>query len=148
MILADTNILARMTAPSDPQCAIARRAVHLLFGRREQIIIVPQNLFEFWAVDTRKLGPPPTGQNGLGLKPKQTSQWLNYFQRRFKLLHDTEELVGLWHDLVKNLGITGMRSHDIRLVAAMQNHGMTTLLTFNFDHFRNCPITVVDPASL
>lgn len=58
MILLDTNLLVRMTDSMDPQCAAARRAFHGLLARREQLIIVPQNLYEFWAVATRKFGVP------------------------------------------------------------------------------------------
>jgi predicted nucleic acid-binding protein len=83
MILLDTNLLVRMTDSMDPQCAAARRAFHGLLARREQLIIVPQNLYEFWAVATRKFGVPPAGQNGLGMTSKQASLWLRFFQRRF-----------------------------------------------------------------
>lgn len=93
MILLDTNLLARMTDSAHPQCATARRAVHSLLARRERLIIVPQNLYEFWAVATRKPGPPPAGQNGLGMTPDQAGHWLRFFQRRFTLLHDREELL-------------------------------------------------------
>jgi hypothetical protein len=69
MILLDTNLLGRMTDSTDPQCAASRRAFHVLLAWREKLIIVPQNLFEFWAVATRKRGAPPAGQNGLGMTP-------------------------------------------------------------------------------
>ena len=148
MILLDTNVLGRFTSSADPQCLVVRKGIAALVARGERIVIVPQNLFEFWAIATRKKGLPPAGQNGLGLSVNSTSLWINTFQRRFKLLYDKDDLFKLWHDLVKSLGVTGLRSHDIRLVAAMQSHGITTLLTFNVNHFRNCPITVLDPASL
>ena len=100
MILLDTNWLGRITDSSDPQCAASRRAVHALLSRSERLIIVPQNLYEFWAVATRKPGPPPSGQNGLGMNSGQASQWLHYFQRRFALLPDRADLVDSWHALV------------------------------------------------
>jgi hypothetical protein len=50
--------------------------------------------------------------------------------------------------MVRGLGITGIRSHDARLVAAMQTYGIERLLTFNAEHFRRFSIAVVDPASL
>jgi len=148
MILLDTNVLVRMTDPADPQCAVARGTIHSLFSRRERIVIVPQNLYEFWAVATRKVGLPPSGQNGLGMTASQSSQWLRFFLRRLTLLNDQENLITLWHDLVSTLGILGAKSHDARLVAAMQSHGIARLFTFNADHFRNFPITLVDPMSL
>ena len=66
------------------------------------IFAVPQNLYEFWAVATRKRGGPPAGQNGLGMTPKQASQWLQFFQRRFVFLSDREELFTSWHALVRS----------------------------------------------
>src|SRR5437868_4898415 len=120
MILLDTNLLARMTDSKNPQCAASRRAVHTLSAKRERLIIVPQNLYEFWAVATRKPGPPPAGQNGLGMTCEQASQWLHFFQRRFTLLPDRTELLASWHALVTTLGIKGLKSYDARLAAAMQ----------------------------
>jgi predicted nucleic acid-binding protein len=148
MILVDTNILGRMPDRSDLQYSTAHRAIRSLVATGERLFIVPQNLYEFWAISTRKRGSPPSGQNGLGMTVNRASLWLGFFQRQFTLLYDRADMVKLWHDLVKNLGVIGIRSHDLRLVAAMQSHGITTLLTFNTAHFRNCPITVVDPASL
>jgi len=148
MILLDTNLLARMTDSMHAQCAASRRAVHTLLARRERLIIVPQNLYEFWAVATRQPGPPPAGQNGLGMTCEQASQWLNFFQRRFTLLPDRAELIGCWHELVKSRGIKGFKGHDARLVAAMQTYGIQQLLTFNANDFKGFPITIIDPASL
>ena len=71
-----------------------------------------------------------------------------FFQRRFTLLHDKEDLLTLWHELVSGLGVLGTKSYDARLVAAMQSHGIKNLFTLNTDHFRNFPITLVDPTSL
>jgi predicted nucleic acid-binding protein len=148
MILLDTNLLARITDSAHSQCAIARQAVQASLAKRERVIIVPQNLYEFWAVATREPGTPPAGQNGLGMTPEQASQWLRFFQRRFILLPDREELLAHWHSLVRTLQIKGLRSHDARLVAAMQTHGITRLLTFNTDDFKGFSITLVHPASL
>ena len=67
MILLDTNLLTRMTRRQDPQSILAREAVQTLVKRGEKLIIVPQNLYEFWDVATRPSGPPPGGRNGLGI---------------------------------------------------------------------------------
>jgi predicted nucleic acid-binding protein len=148
MILLDTNLLARMTDPANPHCADSRRAVHRLFANRERLIIVPQNLYEFWAVATRKPGSPPAGQNGLGMTCAQASQWLRFFQRRFTLLPDRVDLPAVWHTLVNTLGIKGFKAHDARLVAAMQTYGMSRLLTFNTVDFKSFPVVAIDPASV
>ncbi len=148
MILLATNLLGRITNSADPQCLVARRAIHTLLARQERLIIVPQNLYEFWAVATRRPGAPPAGQNGLGMTPEQASQWLRFFQRRFLLLPDREELFTLWHTLVSTLGIKGLRSYDVRLVAAMQSYGITRLLTFNTKDFKAFSVSLIEPSSL
>lgn len=146
MILLDTNLLTRMTRSHDPQSRVARAAIQTLLGRGEQLIIVPQNLYEFWAVATRPPGAPPGGSNGLGMTAAQAAHWLRFFQRRFVLLPDQEDLCELWQALVETQGITGFRAHDARLVAAMQSYGVAQVLTFNGAHFRGLPIAVIDPA--
>jgi predicted nucleic acid-binding protein len=148
MILLDTNILTRITQSYDPQSIVARAAVRSLVVRREQLIVVPQNLYEFWAVATRASGPPPAGRNGLGMTPEQAGQWLRFFRRRFTLLPDREEICSLWQDLVERRAVTGFRAHDVRLVAAMQSYGITRLLTFNTSDFRDLPIATLDPMSI
>src|SRR5437868_8800244 len=122
MILVDTNLLARMINSAHAQCAIARHATTVLRERGERLFIVPQNLYEFYAVATRKAGAPPTGQNGLGMTPNQAGLWLKYFQRRFMLLADREDMLSYWHELVVANSIKGLRSYDARLVAAMKAH--------------------------
>lgn len=146
MILLDTNLLARLTNKSHPHGAVARAAVHALLARRERLIVVPQNLYEFWVVATRRPGPSPAGQNGLGMTTEQASQWLGFFQRRFTLLPDRDDLPARWHAFVKARGITGFRAHDARLVAAMQSYGIARLLTFNGKDFAGSGVVVIDPA--
>jgi len=148
MILLDTNLLTRITRTNDPQPGLARHAIQSLVARGERLIIVPQNLYEFWAVATRAAGMPPAGANDLGMTPSQAGQWLRFFQRRFTLLPDREDLTSLWQTLVENHRVTGFRAHDVRLVAAIQSYGITRLLTFNGNHFSSLPVTILDPASV
>jgi len=148
MILLDTNLLGRITDSTDPQCTAARRAIHVFLTRHERLIIVPQNLYEFWAVATRKAGPPPAGQNGLGMTCGQASQWLHFFQRRFTLLPDRTKLPEYWHHIVESLSIKGFKSHDARLVAAMQTYGISRLLSFNGNDFKPFSVTIIDPATV
>lgn len=148
MILLDTNLLTRLTSSVHPHGPISRKAIQKLLARREQIAIIPQNLYEFWAVATRLPGTRPVGENGLGQGTEQASQWLRFFQRRFTLLPDRDDLPIRWHDLVRTFSIKGFRAHDARLVAAMQCYGMTHLLTFNGEDFKGLGIAVIDPQSV
>ena len=143
MILLDTNLLTRITRSHDPQSGVARAAIQTLRKRGEPLIIVPQNLYEFWVVATRPSGAPPAGQNGLGMSTAQAGHWLRFFRRRFTLLPDRDDLNTLWQALVESHAVTGSRAHDVRLVAAMQSYGMMRLLTFNTG---DLPVTVLDPA--
>jgi predicted nucleic acid-binding protein len=147
MILLDTNLLTRMTRSHDPQSGVARAAIQELLRRRERLIVVPQNLYEFWVVATRASGKPPLGRNGLGMTPVQAGHWMRFFRRRFTLLPDRSEVSDLWQALVETHAVTGFRAHDVRLVAAMQSYGITRLLTFNADDFSGLPITVLHPGN-
>jgi predicted nucleic acid-binding protein len=143
-----TNLRTRMTRSQDHQCALARGAIKKLVARGERLIVVPQNLYEFWAVATRPPGPPPAGRNGLEMSPTQAAHWVRFFRRRFTLLPDRDQLSDLWLGLVETHGVIGFRAHDARLVAAMQSYGIAQLLTFNIGHFRGMPVTVIDPEML
>ena len=77
MILLDTSLLVRMTRSRDPQSGVARAAIQALLRRRERPVVVPQNLYEFWAVATRARGAPPAGRNGLGMTPAQVVAMVN-----------------------------------------------------------------------
>jgi predicted nucleic acid-binding protein len=148
MILLDTNLLTRITQSHDPQSGVARRAIQTLLGRGERLIIVPQNLFEFWAVATRSPGAPPGGRNGLGMTCTQAGNWMRFYRRRNTLLPDREELTTLWQELVEKHNVTGFRAHDVRLVAAMQSFGITRLLSFNAADFRGMAVVVLEPATV
>jgi predicted nucleic acid-binding protein len=137
MILLDTNLLTRMTRSHEPQSGVARAAIQTLLQRRERLIVVPQNLYEFWAVATRPAGPPPAGRNGLGMTAVQAGHWLRFFRRRFTLLPDREELSTLWQELVER-----------HVVAAMQSYGITRLLTFNASDFCGLAVVILDPAAV
>ena len=51
-------------------------------------------------------------------------------------------------NLVRTRGIRGFKSHDARLVAAMQSYGISRLLTFDTGDFQGFAITLLDPTSL
>jgi predicted nucleic acid-binding protein len=148
MILLDTNLLTQMTRSNGPQSSTARGAIRTLLQRQERLIVVPQSLYEFWAVATRPAGPPPNGRNGLGMTAVQAGHWLRFFRRRFVLLPDREELNTLWQELVERHVVMGIRAHDVRLVAAMQSYGITQLLTFNASDFHDLGIVILNPAAV
>lgn len=64
------------------------------------------------------------------------------FSQLFPLLRDERTVVDHWQRLVLQHGVQGMASHDARIVAARQRHGVMRLLTFNGNHFRRYPRTM------
>jgi predicted nucleic acid-binding protein len=139
--LGDTNLLLRITEPAHPMYPEAVQAIETLLARREEIVLVPQNLFEFWVVATR-----PRERNGLGMTAAEALSELDRLEGLLPVLSDPPALYSEWRRLVTSHGIVGSRAHDVRLVAAMLTHGITHILTFNVDDFRRFEgIIVVHP---
>jgi predicted nucleic acid-binding protein len=142
--LLDANVLLRRLDAAHPQHEAAREALHKTATAGAELVIVPQVLYEFWAVVTR-----PASDNGLGLSPKIAAREIENFKAAFTLLHDTPDVLKQWERLAAFYEVQGKQSHDVRLVAAMKAHGLTHLLTFNSKHFRrfatNENIVIVKP---
>src|SRR3989442_2982935 len=133
-ILLDSNILARLAQHTHPMHATARDAVAALRHAGETLLIVPQNLYEFWVVATR-----PLAANGLGFTAPQADAELARLEALFPLLPDSTALLPAWRRLVVTHSALGKNAHDARLVAAMLVHGLTHLLTFNVADFIRFP---------
>jgi predicted nucleic acid-binding protein len=120
------------------------RSLSILRSRRDELLVIAQNLIEFWAVATR-----PIGDNGLGMAVAQAALELTKLKTLFGILPDTADILLEWEQLVVKHQVLGKQAHDARLVAAMLVHDVTHLLTFNTNDFKRYnAITVVDPASV
>lgn len=143
-ILLDTNILIRYGDRGQPEHADAVSAVHALEAGGHEAVIVPQVLYEYWAVATR-----PADKNGLGMTTALVSQTVFEWAEVFSLLRDERGIYGRWHELATLHDVKGKNAHDTRLVAAMQRHSVTHLLTFNGSDFaRFTGMTVLSPADI
>jgi predicted nucleic acid-binding protein len=143
-IQLDTNILTRLSQPTDPAHATARSAVATLQSAGRNLGLVPQNLYEFWSVATR-----PVASNGLGLTVPECHAEILRLKALFQLRPDDPSIVGVWESLVVACDCKGKVAHDARLVAAMQTHGLTEILTFNTTDFARFPgVVAIDPASV
>lgn len=119
-------------------------ALALLPANGNELVIVAQNLIEFWAVATR-----PIADNGLGITAAQAAQELTKLKTLFGILPDTADILPQWEQLVVKHQVLGKQVHDARLVAAMTVHKLTHLLTFNTDDFKRYDkITVVSPSAV
>lgn len=142
--LVDTNLLLRSIQQTHSMHVDAKRATAVLTRQNQQLSIIAQNLIEFWAVATR-----PAGNNGLALSVNETAQHVLTFRRVFTLLPDSPDIFPEWEQLVSHHRVIGRQAHDGRLVAAMNVHKVTHLLTFNIADFkRYSEITVVSPSSI
>jgi len=99
---------------------------------------------ELWVVATR-----PVEQNGLGMLPDAAAMELIRLKSMFELLPDIPAIYPAWESLVTRYQVSGKPAHDARLVAAMEAHGLTTILTFDESGFSRYPgVEVVHPAAV
>ncbi|PZD70410.1 hypothetical protein C1752_13136 [Acaryochloris thomasi RCC1774] len=141
MFLVDTNVLLRKQQPDHPQYKQAAAALRSLHLAKQELVIVPQIMAEFWNVCTR-----PLENNGLGLSISQAEIKLEEIEAAFILKGDTPAIYSHWRSLVTRYNVKGAKVHDTRLVAAMLVHGITHILTFNVKDFKRFEeITAVSP---
>lgn len=142
--LADTNILLRSAEPAHPMHAAAVRSVKILLARGDKVCVLPQNLIEFWNVATR-----PAEKNGLGFTTARTEAEVSKIESLLTVMLDSPAIYAEWRRLVVAHAVSGKQVHDTRIVAAMNIHKMTNLLTFNGSDFKRFSgITVIDPSTL
>jgi predicted nucleic acid-binding protein len=143
-VLLDTNVLARSAQPGHPHHQLAVDAVAALRAQGHALHLVPQNLYELWVLFTR-----PVSANGFGKSAADALDELNKLKGLFPVLPDAPAIYAAWEQLVSGHAVLGKNAHDARLVAAMQVHGLTALLTFNAGDFaRFTGITVLTPAAV
>ncbi|MCB1054317.1 MAG: type II toxin-antitoxin system VapC family toxin [Acidobacteria bacterium] len=143
-VLVDTSVLVRLADPADSRNGVARRFVRQLQEGGSRPLVAVQNLIELWTVMTR-----PRSRNGLGLDPDRAQVILRRFELAFPRLPETPAVYSRWRDLVVRFGVSGVRSHDARLVALMLDLGIRRTLTFDgedFRRFESAGIEVICPS--
>jgi predicted nucleic acid-binding protein len=142
-VLVDTNVLLRRTQPDHAQYNVAVESVGRCLAGGEPVYYTLQNIAEFWNVLTR-----PVARNGLAVSVAVALSEVEKIEQAIQLLPDTAAIYGEWKRLVLQHGVTGVKVHDARLVAAMNVHGVRRLLTFNAADFARFGIELVHPASV
>ena len=139
--LIDTNILLRYADTGADQHPLIMQVLETLALRQDEVVIVPQTIYEFWSVATR-----PADKNGLGWATVKVSMVIDRVTKRFPLLPDIQGVFENWLELVTQHDVKGKQVHDARLVAAMQTHSVKNLLTLNIKDFeRYSEIEAVQP---
>ncbi len=142
-IQADTNIILRSVQPAHPHYQSAVNAVKYFLANGDRVYLIPQNIIEFWNVATR-----PIDKNGLGWTPAKTDAEISRLETILTVLPDVQAIYQEWRKLVLQHSVIGKQVHDARIVAAMNVHKITKLLTFNakdFKRFQN--IALIDPTT-
>lgn len=138
--LLDAGILLRFSNASDPQHTVIMGALNELKRAGETLCIAQQSLFEAYSVATR----PTTARGGFGFTPEDGARMVNDLIATFSLLPDHPDTLPLWLSQVQQFGVSGVQSHDCRLVAFMRAHGVTSVLTLNGKDFqRYAPLGIV-----
>jgi predicted nucleic acid-binding protein len=140
--LLDSNILIRLPHRPDPLHPLIRQGLRRLWARGDRFCYTSQILGEFWSVCTR----PATARGGFGLSLAETDRRVRLIERFYRFLPDSAAVHTEWRRLLVAHSVAGVQVHDARLVAAMNVHSVTHLLTLNVPDFaRYSGITVVHP---
>lgn len=143
-VLADTNIVLRYVHEDAPQHGEVEAAIERMLGRTDELVLVPQVLYEFWAVVTR----PHGASNGLSYTAEQAARAVKLLTGTFACLPDPPGLFSTWLDLVTTHQVSGRPTHDARLAAAVNVHKLDALLTLNADDFKRFGLNVFTPADV
>ena len=140
-ILLDTNFLLRLADKEHAMHDVATTAAAVLNKHVCEGVLVPQVIYEYWAVATR-----PITVNGLGMDTVVVDGAISKWLAVYSLLRDERRIFGIWRELVNAHGVKGKKSHDARLVAAMLRHRIPNILTFNGPDFvRFANINIYSP---
>lgn len=142
--LLDTNVVLRLSNPSDDQHKLVTEAIATLLTQGNECYLTAQVLIELWVVATR-----PITVNGLGWSAEETRTIINQLLERFPFKEEVPQIFSTWLTLVTENQITGKRTHDVRIVATMIESGITHILTLNPKDFSGISgITVVHPKAV
>ncbi|MEZ6104237.1 MAG: PIN domain-containing protein [Pirellulaceae bacterium] len=145
LVLVDTNVVLRIVETGHPHHQAAADSMRKIRQRGDTLCLLPQVHYEFWVAATR-----PVANNGLGLSSSDALAELKQLgPPLFRFLKDERAIYQAWLGVIGTHSVQGKAAHDARLVAAMERHGVTHLLTFNTEDFvRYRHLTVLDPQTV
>jgi predicted nucleic acid-binding protein len=129
LILIDTSVFARYINTSDSVHAETVSSVMAINDAGHSLIYTPQIEAELIAFATRS-------ENGLGMSTDEIEPYLEKMQQSFDLrFPDPKTAHRVFRALRRELGITGIKIHDLRLVADAKVLGIPAILTRDVSDF-------------
>lgn len=142
--LLDTSVLLRIRDESSPYRADCVALLLLLEPEPRGAAVVAQVLIEYWVVATR-----PRASNGMELTPQAADADVTNVLRIVPCLAEPPDVLQRWRRLVVSSGTRGRPAHDARLVALMEYHGITEIVTLNPGDFARFEwVTCRSPAEM
>jgi len=130
MILLDTNILTVSKQAGHRDHNKVTNQLKQFAEDAEELIICPQNIYEFFVVATR-----PIINRGLGLSREKTFEEIRNLKETYQMINDPGDLFNTWEEIIVKYNMSGKQGHDARLFAFMQAVGIRKLYTLNVQDF-------------
>ncbi|MFT4019843.1 MAG: type II toxin-antitoxin system VapC family toxin [Agriterribacter sp.] len=130
MILLDTNILTASKQSNHPDYSKVVARLQQFVTSNEELVICPQNLYEFFVASTR-----PITNRGLGFTQKQALTEIENLKQTYSFLTDPDTLYDEWTNIISAYEVSGKQGHDARIVAFMKGKGINKLYTNNVQDF-------------
>jgi predicted nucleic acid-binding protein len=143
-VLVDASVALRLRHPQSPHHAQCLAVLDPDVAARHDLRLCAQTLIEYWVVATR-----PVAQNGFGLTTELATRDLTRLRSFLPTLPEPPDVAERWLRLVSTYDVKGKPSHDARMAAVMEAHGVAQLLTLNARDFsRYTMLACVTPAQL
>lgn len=130
-MLVDTGVLLRAFDADFVSYRAIRQSLRKALAEDEQLFVTVQNMAEFWNVTTR-----PLERNGYGLSTDLAKRRVRLIEWACEVLAEDDRSYEEWKRLIDELGVSGVKVHDARLVSVMKSGGIETILTLNASDFR------------
>ena len=130
-LFCDTNVLLSAVDRRRRLHAQAIHVLNVLPNRGVALYVSGQVVREFLAVCTR-----PAAANGLGLPPGEAVRNAEAMAERSTVLDENRNVAVRLLDIARTVACSGRQLHDANVVATMQEHGLTRLVTGNLRDFR------------
>jgi predicted nucleic acid-binding protein len=129
-VLLDTNIVVHSMQERSGLYLEITKKIEELLKDGHQLYICRQVLFEYYCVVTK-----PVDKNGYGYTSAKAMEEVEDLMQIYDIIDDVTDM-NIWKDIMITYSITGLKSHDARLVATMESNAINNIFTKNEADFR------------